>query len=260
MKDLTISIVAYQNYDDIMQAVETIEKYTNESIDKHIYIIDNSCYDKTNKQRQRFTNFLEKWQDVEYLDTETNLGFGKGHNYVLDRVDSKYHAIVNPDIVLLDDSFQKIMDFQDETGAGIVVPRLVDVTGTMIKAYRREVTIGDMFIRYFCPGLFQKRKDYHTMDEMDYTQPFEVPFAQGSFLIVRTSLFKQLGGFDDRYFMYMEDADFCKRVNEVSNILYYPDTTVIHKWAQMSHRNKKYLRYHLGSMYKYFKKWGWKFQ
>jgi len=258
MKDLTISIVAYQNYDDIMQAVESIEKYTNESIDKHIYVIDNSCNDKNDKQRQRFTSFLEKWQDVEYIDTEANLGFGKGHNYVIDRIDSKYHAIVNPDIVLLDDSFQKIMKFQDETGAGIVVPRLVDVTGTMIKAYRREVTIWDMFIRYFCPGLFQKRKDYHTMDDMDYTQPFEVPFAQGSFLIVRTPLLKQLGGFDDRYFMYMEDADFCKRANEVSNILYYPDTTVIHKWAQMSHRNKKYLRYHLQSMYKYFKKWGLK--
>lgn len=259
MKDLTISIVAYQNYDDIMQAVESIEKYTDESIDKHIYIIDNSCYDETTKQRQRFVEFLAKWKDVEYLDMKENLGFGKGHNYILDQIDSRYHAIVNPDILLLEDSFQRIMDFQDKTQAGIVVPRLVDVTGTMIKAYRREVTIGDMFIRYFCPGWFQRRKDYHTMDEMDYSQPFDVPFAQGSFLVVKTSLLKELKGFDERYFMYMEDADFCKRAREISTIKYFPDTTVVHKWAQMSHRNKKYLGLHIQSMYKYFKKWGIKF-
>lgn len=258
MKDLTISIVAYKNYEDIMQAVESIETHTDASIDKYIYIIDNSCYEETDRDRNIFIEFLAKWKDIEYLDTKENLGFGKGHNYILNRIDSKYHAIVNPDIILLEDSFQKIMEFQDQTQAGMVVPKLVDEDGVMIKAYRREVTVGDMFIRYFCPGVFQKRKDYHTMDEMDYTVAFDVPFAQGSFLIVDTALLKQLNGFDDRYFMYMEDADLCKRVNEVSNIKYFPDTTVVHKWERMSHKSKKLFAIHLKSMYLYFKKWGFK--
>lgn len=258
MKDLTISIVAYQNYEDIMQAVESIEKYTDALIDKYIYIIDNSCYEDSNKQKQEFIEFLTQWKDIEYLDTKENLGFGKGHNYVLKRLDSRYHAIVNPDILLLEDSFKKILDFQQMTKAGIVVPKLVDEEGVMIKAYRREITIWDMFIRYFCPGLFQKRKDYHTMDEMDYTKAFDVPFAQGSFLVVETSLLKQVNGFDDRYFMYMEDADLCKKVNEVSTIKYFPDTVVVHKWERMSHKSKKLFLIHLQSMGKYFKKWGFK--
>lgn len=258
MKDLTISIVAYQNYEEIMQAVESIEKYTDASIDKYIYIIDNSCYEESEGVRQEFVSFLKKWNDIEYLNMKANLGFGKGHNAVLDRLDSKYHAIVNPDIILLEDSFKKIMDFQESTQAGMVVPKLVDEERVMIKAYRREITIFDMFIRYFCPGMFQKRKDYHTMDEMDYTKVFDVPFAQGSFLVVETELLKKLKGFDDRYFMYMEDADLCKRVNEVSTIKYFPDTTVVHKWAKMSHKSKKLFMIHLQSMVKYFRKWGMK--
>lgn len=258
MKMLTISIVAYRNYVDIMDAVSSIEKYTNDSIDKKLYIIDNSCYEANNHERKKFVEFLSEWNDVEYLDTKANLGFGKGHNYILDRIDSKYHAIVNPDIILTEDSFQKILEFQDGEGIGVVVPKLVDEEGEMIKAYRREVTVWDMFIRFCCPGMFEKRKKYHTMDEMDYAKPFDVPFAQGSFLIVRTELLKELDGFDDRYFMYMEDADLCKRVNEVSNIKYFPGTTVIHKWEKGSHKSTKLLKYHIQSMVSYFKKWGFK--
>lgn len=256
MKDLTISIVAYKNYEDIMHAVESIEKHTDASINKYLYIIDNSCYEE--KKKQEFIRFLKQWKDIVYIDTGDNLGFGKGHNYVLDRLDSKYHAIVNPDIILLEDSFKKIIEFMNRTQAGMVVPKLVDEEGVMIKAYRREVTVGDMFIRYFCPGMFQKRKSYHTMDEMDYTVTFDVPFAQGSFLVVETNLLKQLKGFDERYFMYMEDADLCKRVNEVSSIKYFPDTTVVHKWERMSHKSKQLFAIHLKSMYLYFKKWGFK--
>lgn len=260
MKTLSISIVAYRNYADIMDAVNTIEKYTNESIDKLIYIVDNSCYEDDNELKAQFIDFLSQWKDVKYLDAKENLGFGKGHNFIIDIIDSRYHAIVNPDILLIEDSFQKIIDFQDRENIGVVVPKLTDEEGEMIKAYRREVTIWDMFIRFFCPGMFEKRKSYHTMDEMDYTKTFDVPFAQGSFLVVKTELLKELQGFDDRYFMYMEDADFCKRVNEVSSIKYFPGTSVIHKWEKGSHKSTKLLKYHLQSMCSYFKKWGFKFK
>lgn len=259
MKMLTISIVAYRNYKDIMQAISSIEKYTSESIDKYIYIIDNSCYDNMDSKRKEFVDFLSQWKDVKYIDTKDNLGFGKGHNYILNMVDSQYHAIVNPDILLIEDSFQKILDYQMREKVGMIIPKLVTEDGEMLKAYRREVTIWDMFIRFCCPGMFKKRKAFHTMDDADYTKPFDVPFAQGSFLVVETALLKKLNGFDDRFFMYLEDADLCKRVNGVSQVRYYPDTTVIHKWEKGSHKNMKLLKYHVQSMFSYFRKWGFKF-
>ena len=96
------------------------------------------------------------------------------------------------------------------------------------------------------------------MQDMDYGKPFQVPFAQGSFLVVQTGLFQQIGGFDERYFMYMEDADLCRRVNMASSLLYCPDTEVIHKWERGSHKDKKLRRMHVESMIRYFSKWGWK--
>ena len=96
------------------------------------------------------------------------------------------------------------------------------------------------------------------MQDMDYKKTFPVPFAQGSFLVIRTELFRQLGGFDERYFLYMEDADLCRRVNEVSELRYCPKAEVIHKWGKGSHKNFKLFCIHVKSMIAYFGKWGWK--
>ena len=96
------------------------------------------------------------------------------------------------------------------------------------------------------------------MQYEDYSKPFQVPFGQGSFLVIKTELFKRINGFDERYFMYMEDADLCKRVNQVSKLMYFPGATVVHKWQRGSHKNKKLFKYHIESMRHYFKKWGYK--
>ena len=96
------------------------------------------------------------------------------------------------------------------------------------------------------------------MQDMDFSKTFQVPFGQGSFLIIRSELFKEIGGFDDNFFMYVEDADLCKRVNQVSKLMYYPGARVIHKWEKGSHKNRMLLKYHVQSMIYYFRKWGMK--
>ena len=254
--NLTISIVAYHNYDDIQNAVASIEKQTSKAISKQIYIVDNSCNATDNKERVEFGNAMKKYQDVEYIDVGENVGFGKGHNHVLKDIKSDYHAIVNPDIILQEDAFSKILEFMKDETIGMCIPRIVDEDGELQAVYRRELTVWDMFIRMFLKKWFVKRQSYHTMQDMDYTKPFQVPFGQGSFLVTRTSLLKELKGFDDRYFMYMEDADLCKRINEVSKLMYCPYATVVHKWERGSHKNKKLFMIHVKSMFAYFGKWG----
>ncbi|WP_010248004.1 glycosyltransferase family 2 protein [Acetivibrio cellulolyticus] len=247
---LTISIVSYNNFDDVKNAVETIEKYTDPKINKKIYIIDNA------NEQEDYRRFVMQYSDVEYVHTGENLGFGKGHNYMIYEIDSKYHAIVNPDIIVKEDVFSRLISFMSDETIGMVVPKIVNHNGEILWVYRREITIVDMFIRMFCRNVFKKRFAYHTMQDMDYTKSFQVPFAQGSFLLVRTDLFKQLNGFDDKYFMYVEDADLCRRVNEVSSLKYCPDVSVLHKWEKGSHKSKILFKYHLQSAFIYFKKWG----
>ncbi len=247
MIDLSITIVSYHNEDDVKNAVESIEKWTPVEISKRIYVVDNAGDDMS-----------FPYDDVTYLPTGANLGFGGGHNYVMDKLDSKFHAIVNPDIILKEDAFSKLLAFMEDASIGMCVPRLEDEEGQLLSVYRRELTVWDMFLRMFLKDAFKKRQAYHTMQEMDYTKAFEVPFAQGSFLLIRTELFQKLQGFDERFFLYMEDADLCKRVNEVSKLMYCPDAAVVHKWERGSHKSGKLFKLHLQSMFRYFCKWGWK--
>lgn len=256
---LSISIVAYNNYEDIMNAVVSIEKYTSPVLTKQIFIIDNGVSVSLSEDVEKFRYFLKDYQDIEYIDVGSNIGFGKGHNKILNVLNSEYHAIVNPDIILCEDSFTKIIEWMDENkDIGMTIPVLIDEKGNIQHVYRRELTIFDMFNRMILKNYFKKRSQKHIMQDMDYSKPFQVPFGQGSFLVIRSDLFKALNGFDDNFFMYCEDADLCKRVNKVSKLMYFPGTKVIHKWERGSHKNKVLFKYHLKSMKYYFAKWGWK--
>lgn len=274
MKDLTITIVSYHNESDVVKAVDSIEEHTPKNIQKQIFVVDNTdiaadkngvaseCVSKHDLANGMFDSELMKlesqYTDVKVITTGKNLGFGGGHNYVMDLLDSKFHAIVNPDIILEMDAFSSLIAFMKDESIGMCVPRLVDEQGELLSVYRRELTVWDMFLRMFLKKAFKKRQAYHTMADADYTKPFEVPFAQGSFLLIRTELYKRLGGFDERFFLYMEDADLCKRVNEVSRLIYCPDATVVHKWERGSHKSGKLFKLHVKSMITYFSKWHWK--
>lgn len=252
---LTATIVAYNNYDDIKKAIYSIEN--NTSLSKHIYIVDNSASSCDKNLIEDFKEYIDQFNDVTYLKTEKNLGYGGGHNVVLPIIDSKYHAIVNPDITLEGDSFGKIVSYMDENNdVGMVIPNIIAEDGERQLVYRKELTVFDMFIRMFCKNLFKKRQKLHTLQYEDYSKPFNVPFGQGSFLVIRTELFKEIKGFDDNYFMYVEDADLCKRVNQISKLMYFPDATVVHKWERKTGKNKTHFKYHFDSMRYYFKKWG----
>lgn len=255
---LSISIVVYRKYDDVIEAVDSIEKQTSSQLKKTIYIVDNSQVGEHHYERMTFEKHLRQYTDVVYINTGENLGFGKGHNYVMERLQSEYHAIVNPDIVLNEDAFSALISYMEKTDAGMTIPRLLNEQGDLLDAYRRNPTVFDMYLRMFTKKVCQKRRDCHSMKDQDYTQPFQVPFGQGSFLVIRTELWKRLKGFDDRYFMYLEDADLCRRVNQISKLMYCPDATVVHRWEKASHKNMKLFSIHMKSMFTYFNKWGWK--
>lgn len=249
MKDLSVCIVAYNDEEDVLKAVTTLFDHTPSFISTEVFVVDNSESEGTLKEK------LREFSEVTVLRPGRNLGFGGGHNFVIPYLDSKFHAIVNPDILFTEDAFTPLIRFMEESGAGMAVPRITDEKGKLLKVYRLDPTPFDMFIRMFVKKGFEARKNRHTMQDMDYSKPFRVPFAQGSFLLVRTELFKELHGFDERFFLYMEDADLCRRVNEVSTLMYCPDASVIHKWEKGSHKSLKLFLLHISSMVKYFEKW-----
>lgn len=243
------SIVTYNNISTIAKTLETIFTQTKD-IDFKLYIVDNGSSDGT-------PEFIEKnYPQVSVIRSEKNVGFGAGHNIVINSVDSSYHAIINPDIVLKENVIKKMVDYMEEnTDIGLLSPRICFPDGRDQILGKRNPRIKYLVasrLRGDEPGKLLRE---YAMLDCDLSKPVQIENATGCFMLLRTDVLKKIGGFDDGYFMYFEDADLARRVNEVSKCVYYPNAIVNHVWGRESKRNLKLMCIHIDSMFRYFRKW-----
>jgi GT2 family glycosyltransferase len=121
----------------------------------------------------------------------------------------------------------------------------------------------DLIIRRFFPNilkpLFRKRLDNYLMKSSGYDKIMNIPNLQGSFMFVRTNCLKAIGGFDENYFMYVEDIDLVRRLHRNYRTLFYPHIKITHSFQHGSSKINKLLFYHIRSAIYYFNKWGWLF-
>jgi GT2 family glycosyltransferase len=86
-----------------------------------------------------------------------------------------------------------------------------------------------------------------------------IPYLSGCFMLLRTSVLKEIGFFDERIFMYIEDADLTRRIHQRYKTVFYPDATIYHNYAKGSYKNFKLMLYNMHGAIIYFTKWGWFF-
>lgn len=260
MSDITLSLVVYNDYETPRNMIGSLACCFPTNTNLKLIIIDNSLDEFHQRNSSEFLKFLSQKNYIDYIKPEKNLGFGKGHNLALSKCSSEYFLIINPDIVFIEDSLTILKNCMDEhADIGMCIPKIVDQNGSLQQVYRKQVTVLDAFNRAVLKDSLKRRSREHTLCDKDYSQPFELDFGQGSFLFCRTNILRSVGGFDDRFFMYLEDADLCKKICQVSKFEYRPETTVIHLWEKGSHKDLALLKHHFSSYWKYFNKWGWKF-
>ncbi|ADQ14093.1 glycosyltransferase family 2 protein [Halanaerobium hydrogeniformans] len=254
MNKITVSIVTYNSQDFIERAVKSLIKNLL-FIKYKIFLIDNASQDNT----LSIVKYLAKLDNnIEIIKNDYNIGFGAAHNKVLNFIDSDYHIVMNPDIVITTNVIKELIDYiKNDKKIGLVVPMLKYPNGKIQYTARREITFLDLLIRRFFPNQFKQRQNYHKRLNQ-IKKPIKIEFASGAFQLFRTDIFKQINGFDENFFIYLEDADITKRVNKVSNTIFYPHNYVIHHWNKESYKEINAFIYHLKSMYYYFKKWGFK--
>lgn len=194
-----------------------------------------------------------------------NLGYGAGHNLALrslEDVAAPYHLILNPDIRLQRRTLGELAAVMDDVPqAGLLMPRVLYPDGSTQYLCKLLPTPLDLVLRRFSVGslrwLFEKRMARYDMQDFDYSRPAYVPVLSGCFMFARRSVLRSVGGFDERFFLYMEDTDLCRRIGDVSQLLFWPGTTVTHSHAQESYKNLHMLRLHVRAAVAYFNKWGW---
>jgi hypothetical protein len=252
---MTASVVIYANVLwDIHQLLKSLQD-TRDIV--RWVVVDNGSSDEIRDAVQKMGGI--------YVRSGKNLGFGGGHNLALkqlDGVDAPYHLILNPDIVFDVDALDRLADVMDSRpDVGLVMPRVLYPDGSNQYLCKLLPAPIDLVLRRFLPGpwkrLARKRIALYELRSLDYDAPAYVPSLSGCFMFARRSVLEVVGGFDERFFLYMEDVDLCRRMLAVSSLLYWPGVTVEHVHQMGSYRSRKLLFLHMRSAIQYFNKWGW---
>ena len=145
---------------------------------------------------------------------------------------------------------------------GLLVPRIVDEQGEIQYLCKRTPTVSALLGRRI-PGLttlpfFKKQLDHYSMKDSNYNTTLEPDFCSGCFMLFRSELYKNLGGFDERFFLYFEDTDITLRAKQLARTVYYPNASVTHDWSGGARNNLKLTRIMIQSAIKFFNKWGWR--
>ncbi|AYL95126.1 glycosyltransferase [Mucilaginibacter celer] len=254
MLDITISIVLFHtNENELKNVLNLINK---SSLRKKIYLIDNSA----NSDLSWFSNF----ENVQYIYTGKNIGYGSGHNIAINKAggSSKYHLIMNSDVEFNHDILQNAFTFMEANPeVGLISPTILNTSGDIQHFCRKLPTPFDLFARRFIPNFLkpaiQKKLDSYILTDKDYSAIMNIPNLPGCFMFTRTSTLVSCGGFDENFFLYVEDVDLCRRMHEISSTLYYPKIKITHTLAQGSYKSSKLALYHIASAIYYFNKWGW---
>ncbi len=250
---ITASLVLFHN--DPLLYVKTIQSFLD-GCDGQLYVIDNSSIP--------LEHDLFKFPRVHYMHAGKNLGFGRGHNKAISELpkDSDFHLLLNPDIYFESDVLPylgKIM--QENSDIGALMPKIVYPSLELQHLCKLLPSPLDLIFRRFvpCTSVRELINNRYELRSLRQDRRADIPFLSGCFLLLRTSLLHKVGGFDARYFMYMEDVDLVRRIGDFSRTVYDPCVYVVHAYAKGSYKNKRLLAYHLKSAFAYFNKWGWLF-
>lgn len=252
---ITASLVIYnQSLKDIELLLQSLQ-ISEVSI---IFLLDNSPI-------ARFKYISEKYNKVSYVVNKKNIGFGAAHNLAIKeaiRLKGSYHIVINPDISFNPDAISYLASFmRRNSGIGMLMPQILYPNGETQYLCKLLPSPLDLIGRRFVPSskFVERRNELYELRRSNYNSQMDVPSLSGCFMFLRTSVLAKVGGFDERFFMYAEDVDLCRRVSQVSRVVYYPRVSIIHRFEKGSYKNFKLLSYHVISAIKYFNKWGWVF-
>lgn len=191
--------------------------------------------------------FVERYQKLP-LRTIVNqrpVGFGANQNAAFRESRGRFFIIVNPDIRITQLDLKALLCPFDRPRVGACAPLVVSSEGVIQDSSRRFPTLGRLAWRI----LSRRREPEYAIG----TEPIDVDWVAGMFVVFDRHAYEQIGGFDERYFMYFEDVDLCARLRRAGRqVLLQPTTSVIHDAQRASHRNAVHLRWHLRSALRYF--------
>ncbi|MDP6575573.1 MAG: glycosyltransferase family 2 protein [Candidatus Peribacteraceae bacterium] len=256
--------VCILNYRTPLNAVSCAKNLLNQTIadEIEIFVIDNNS---DNDTIGILRNRLADQDKVKIIEVPKNLGFATGNNYGSKYAEGEYLLFLNPDTEPENDALEKLIDvLKSDPSIGIIAPKLVFTDGTVRDSYRTYPTVVDLVIkRSFLKHIFKERMKRYLQYDSSPDKTRDIDWVVGAFMLMKRELFEELGGFDSRYFLFLEDTDLCRKCwNAGKRVLYYPQVEALDGKQRLSGSKfrhmftKKTGRIHMASAVKYFMKWG----
>ena len=250
---VAVVIVNYNSGRHLTNCLASLGRSNGSVLRDNVYVYDNGSTDNSMSLAQ------QAFPHVHVIKGHHNVGFAQAANRVIRKIQSRYILLVNPDVVVLPGTIERMTGFMDEhPRCGIVGGEIVSPVGYAQHTCRRfpdyrNVLFGRRsLIRRFLPKNAGSRT-YLYLD-IDTSQPRQVDFVEGSLMLVRCKALEDSGLFDEGYFLYVEDADLCYRMKLRGwQVWWLPKTYAIHfRGETFREDNIHPAMYHSRGFYRFF--------
>jgi GT2 family glycosyltransferase len=234
--NISISIVSHNQGLLIAKLLSDLQMYCSKEIEVILTINTNEKLPFT-KSDFKFT--------LRLIQNKEKKGFGTNHNNAFKHARGKFFCVLNPDIRLTMNPFPALINCFENKKLGVVAPLIKDENGKIAENARKFPTPLILFKK-----LLHIKRKYEYSIGLDIFSP---DWLGGMFMLFPHQVFMEIGGFDEKYFLYYEDVDLCARLKLYGyKIIHYPFVSAIHKAHHDSHHNIRYLTWHIFSMLRFF--------
>ncbi len=258
--DVSVIVVNYRSREKTRGCLLSLRKADFSGILHEIIVVDNS------EENDFDEAFRKEFPEATFLWSGKNLGMGSGNNCGARDAKGSFFLILNPDTVIRPDVVRVLFNFmKDREDVGIAGPKLLNPDGTLQYSCLRFPKLWTPILRRTFLGRFAPRHlGRYLMTDFDHGSERNVDWMIGSCLMIRADFYRKAGGFDERFFMYFEDIDLCRRSWRGGlRVVYYPRAVVVHDHARGSARMRWFIapftstlaREHIWSWVKYAFKW-----
>ena len=247
--DLSIIIVNYHHSHMLDNCLESVYR-TIEKIQFEVILVDNSSKD------DGLESILKCYTKIQLINNSKNLGFARANNQGAKIASGDFLLFINPDTVMIEDAIESMLDYiRSDSSIGILGPKVLNSDQTIQYSCRKFPTIwSGLFNRYsLTTRLFPNNRysrDYLMLD-YDHNSTRSVDWVSGCCMMMSKSTFNKANGFDENYFLFIEDVDICQVIKKRLRVVYFPNAKIYHKISSSNARStpQMIIKRHQGMIY-----------
>ena len=267
--ELAISVVLFHSnldqFDNLLRSLT--EALSNTELSAVPMICVDNSRDPAYALRGRA--ICARWRDeaglsIEWVSASVNGGYGAGHNVALSKVNSRYHLLLNPDVVLDERAMMEALRLlSSDPQIALLAPIGVGSLGEPEYLAKAYPSVWVLALRAFAPRWLHRLNvkslaRYEMRHHSESRRTRAIPLASGCCMWIRRNALDQVGGFDESYFLYFEDYDLSMKLAQLGDIIESQDVTIVHHGGDAARKGLRHIGWFIAGAIRFFRRWGWR--